>query len=352
MAILSALIIAAAFLVLAWFIHRLGIVEGQGVVRPLGAPIRTIPAQHMVGVRNPFQLYSASFEESKGVELEDTIKVLFSACVCCYVTPYWGLEKEALNTVILESRGGEGDLNRGGDDSSESAFDDSDDSISLCGDNKSLNPIPLEHLFQGNYITRGSSEFFNPTSEGEISLKVPGGLHADLTQGKLPLVLAMETSRIAGEKLDNSSQIVSLISAMCVPTSRKMCQMITQCVQTADNRFFSMKKLFVSENDSPSENPSQVSNNTQSQPEVDFANSACVICQSMPVTRALLPCRHACICGGCFPRLNACPLCREVIQSYFKVQEEPSPEHVDPEASEELNRMSVWEIAQGVLNAS
>ena len=62
MVIASALVTAATFLVLAWFIHRLGIVEGQGIVRPLGTPARTIPAQRMIGVRNPFQLYSANFE--------------------------------------------------------------------------------------------------------------------------------------------------------------------------------------------------------------------------------------------------------------------------------------------------
>ena len=38
MAIMSALIVTETFLVPAWFIHRLGIVEEQGVVRPLGAP--------------------------------------------------------------------------------------------------------------------------------------------------------------------------------------------------------------------------------------------------------------------------------------------------------------------------
>ena len=50
-------------------------------------------------------------------ELIVTIKVLFSACVCCYITLYWGLEKEALNAAILVGQGGGGGLGGGGDDS-------------------------------------------------------------------------------------------------------------------------------------------------------------------------------------------------------------------------------------------
>ena len=46
--------------------------------------------------------------------IEETIKVLFSACVCCYITPYWGLEKEALNAAILAGQGGGGGLGGGG----------------------------------------------------------------------------------------------------------------------------------------------------------------------------------------------------------------------------------------------
>ena len=50
-------------------------------------------------------------------ELIVTIKVLFSARVCCYITLYWGLEKEALNAAILVGQGGGGGLGGGGDDS-------------------------------------------------------------------------------------------------------------------------------------------------------------------------------------------------------------------------------------------
>jgi len=45
----------------------------------------------------------------------------------------------------------------------------------------------------------------------------------------------------------------------------------------------------------------------------------CVVCQVSPVERALLPCRHACICNGCFAVLLNCPLCRTFITSSFDV---------------------------------
>ena len=60
--IVSALAVAVSFLVLTWFIHRVGLIEGQGIVRPVGAPLRRIPFQQMTGVLNPFQLHHARFD--------------------------------------------------------------------------------------------------------------------------------------------------------------------------------------------------------------------------------------------------------------------------------------------------
>lgn len=48
----------------------------------------------------------------------------------------------------------------------------------------------------------------------------------------------------------------------------------------------------------------------------------CVVCQTSPLSRALLPCRHTCICATCFTKLNQCPMCRSAIKSYFCVRAE------------------------------
>lgn len=48
----------------------------------------------------------------------------------------------------------------------------------------------------------------------------------------------------------------------------------------------------------------------------------CVVCQFFPLSRALLPCRHTCICASCFEKLDRCPMCRSPIKSYFCIRGE------------------------------
>ncbi|RZF34232.1 hypothetical protein LSTR_LSTR016998 [Laodelphax striatellus] len=48
----------------------------------------------------------------------------------------------------------------------------------------------------------------------------------------------------------------------------------------------------------------------------------CVVCQYFPLSRALLPCRHTCICASCFGKLDTCPMCRSPIKSYFCIRSE------------------------------
>ncbi|RZB39231.1 cell growth regulator with RING finger domain protein 1-like, partial [Asbolus verrucosus] len=62
----------------------------------------------------------------------------------------------------------------------------------------------------------------------------------------------------------------------------------------------------------------------------------CVVCQYFPLSRALLPCRHTCICASCFVKLDRCPMCRGPIKSYFCIRGEeympiqPSSKTVTP----------------------
>lgn len=61
-------------------------------------------------------------------------------------------------------------------------------------------------------------------------------------------------------------------------------------------------------------------------PEGSLWNTAgeqlCVVCQYFPLSRALLPCRHTCICASCFGKLDRCPMCRSPIKSYFCIRGE------------------------------
>lgn len=59
----------------------------------------------------------------------------------------------------------------------------------------------------------------------------------------------------------------------------------------------------------------------------------CVVCQYFPLSRALLPCRHTCICASCFSKLDRCPMCRSPIKSYFCIRGEeymPLEKDVNP----------------------
>ncbi|XP_037294046.1 cell growth regulator with RING finger domain protein 1 [Manduca sexta] len=52
------------------------------------------------------------------------------------------------------------------------------------------------------------------------------------------------------------------------------------------------------------------------------AEALCCVCAAQPLSRALLPCRHACLCARCLPKLDKCPICRSVITSYFCIRNE------------------------------
>ncbi|CAL4096314.1 unnamed protein product, partial [Meganyctiphanes norvegica] len=60
----------------------------------------------------------------------------------------------------------------------------------------------------------------------------------------------------------------------------------------------------------------------ESETEEVALEEACV--KANKITRALLPCRHVCICRSCSKHMDTCPMCRTRITSYFLVAEESS----------------------------
>ena len=121
------------------------------------------------------------------------------------------------------------------------------------------------------------------------------------------------------------------------------------------------QKLFVVESDDPLEmqsssstqrtSPAGVENSTTVISSNQLTNAVCIICRTLPVTRAFLPCRHACACGLCCQQLSYCPMCRAPIQSYFIVQDEPFIDNAESGTSSELKGMSLGEILRGVFSA-
>jgi hypothetical protein len=53
-----------------------------------------------------------------------------------------------------------------------------------------------------------------------------------------------------------------------------------------------------------------------------FYRIRCTLCQTLPISRAIVPCGHLCTCAHCFAKLKYCPICRGQIQSFFKTRDE------------------------------
>ena len=69
----------------------------------------------------------------------------------------------------------------------------------------------------------------------------------------------------------------------------------------------------------------------------------CVVCQDLPVTRVIFPCRHACVCRRCFGRLgNRCPMCRTYVQSFFLLDQEEESEEEEEVASAASRTRKTW----------
>ncbi|XP_071548231.1 cell growth regulator with RING finger domain protein 1-like [Panulirus ornatus] len=85
----------------------------------------------------------------------------------------------------------------------------------------------------------------------------------------------------------------------------------------------------------------QVQSDVKEEEEVPI-EEACIVCQTKRTTRALLPCRHVCVCDTCCGRLDNCPMCRARILAYFLVAPE-NPEFIDEnETAEVLEPPSAW----------
>ena len=59
--------------------------------------------------------------------------------------------------------------------------------------------------------------------------------------------------------------------------------------------------------------------NSSSENDLGSSFPECIICQTRRQSRALLPCRHSCVCHVCLKQLTRCPMCRADIESYFKL---------------------------------
>ncbi|XP_032221819.2 cell growth regulator with RING finger domain protein 1 isoform X1 [Nematostella vectensis] len=336
--VISALIVVVGFLTLSWFIHRLGLLEENAMFRPVMQPSWVIPSERVFGVRNPFQV---KFKPVKNGMLQFCL----NSSLPCYGTMYWGVDKKTIDNSTRLSY----ELSSQHNDCDDDLFDDDDDDDGEDNKDDAIDRVTMEKLLAGSYETKSVTEFFCPGKDHKFTESIPEAITNNDSQ--YPLVLAVETSRIDVDNRRQTEKSYDIVTLLCVFHHQYNClsrlEMFMQYIQTADGRVFPLKKLFVNEEEEPIYSPPETPLSQQRS-----THGTCIICQNLPVTRALLPCRHACVCGSCFSRLGSmCPLCRQVIRSYFLTQEEPN--FVDTlDTSRDMNKMSTLELIRGIFSAS
>lgn len=360
LSLLSALVIVGCFALLAGFIVRIGAMEREAVFN-LSPPRIEIPSHPMIQVKNPFHLRLRSCKlttSGRGV-----IDFALSTVAPCQVTLYWEVRKDTIDSLC-----------KSGD--TRSTFDDSENSSdSDLEEAPSMSTVPLEQILLGSYRERSLSELYDCGSDYEFFAESPSNMEDGLLESSsfpsnlYTLIVAIEVTDTLEQQ--QPSDIVALLTAVQVSKSvhgNLTCNIVKQCIETAEGNILSMKKLFVVESDDLTDaqslpahsqvssdvtelSPSSVEDNVCLLPS-ELANAVCIVCRTLPVTRAFLPCRHACVCGLCFQQLSYCPMCRGIIQSYFKVRDEPFVDNAESDVSSELRNMTVGEILRGVFSAS
>ncbi|XP_067031396.1 cell growth regulator with RING finger domain protein 1-like [Acropora muricata] len=364
MSLLSVLVVTGCFLLLGRFIIRLGVMEREAIFN-LSPPRMEIPSRPMIEVKNPFDLKLKSAKLTtcgKGI-----IDFVLSTTTTCFVTFYWEVGKDAVDAILRD--GGDRQL-RSNFDVSENNSSDSDSEEMVM-----MSAVPLERVLRGSYSVRSFSELYDCGSDHEVIAESPSDLkHGSQANSSLCsrdniFTLVVTTEMADSLESQQPSDIVALLTAVQVSQSLSgilISSTERQFVQTADGNFYSLKKLFVVESDDlgdvdSSTQHSQTSstlvgssaasleNKTVSASPSELVHAVCIVCRTLPVTRAFLPCRHACVCGLCFQQLSCCPMCRGVIQSYFKIQDEPFADTAESDASSELKRMTAGEILRGIF---
>ncbi|XP_047116467.1 cell growth regulator with RING finger domain protein 1-like isoform X2 [Schistocerca piceifrons] len=120
--------------------------------------------------------------------------------------------------------------------------------------------------------------------------------------------------------------VIHIKDSVCtLPTS-----ILAQYLKQANGQLSCLKQLYLAtgnpltyDDEHPTQSPAVVCTEDEVGSVWQSAGEQlCVVCQHFPLSRALLPCRHTCICASCFGKLDRCPMCRSPIRSYFCIRSE------------------------------
>ncbi|CAN7999946.1 unnamed protein product [Ixodes hexagonus] len=258
---------------------------------------QTRDQKHMVCVENPF---SVAVQNRAKASLPGGVELVISSKCQFKMRCYWGLTCTAYHS---------------------------------CGESRWIDLFEgvvdgtfwSEHILeQGEVVQLDSCEglHFRAVSHSPIESSKLG----NSPRQRLPLVVIMMRDGVSSNCED--TQVVALLSAIHIADD--ICKMdtgiVTQYIKQASGRTCALQQLYV-----PME---EAVDSHEGRPPDEPSNPVplCVVCQASSATHALLPCRHTCVCGACFSKLDACPMCRRRIISFFVVGEESRSE---PEPSED-----------------
>ncbi|XP_065226079.1 cell growth regulator with RING finger domain protein 1-like isoform X2 [Planococcus citri] len=186
--------------------------------------------------------------------------------------------------------------------------------------------LQQDNLLSGYYQYKGHSSLEKEShAEKTVEMILPDGCLDLGTPPRLyyPLVILLirDNPNVLPDETVALVNVVHIKDSVCtLPTS-----ILAQYLKQANGQLSSLKQLYLATGNSltyddnePKDRGAVIMDNNL----VPCEQQLCVVCQYFPLSRALLPCRHTCICASCFAKLENCPMCRSPIKSYFCVRGE------------------------------
>lgn len=189
-----------------------------------------------------------------------------------------------------------------------------------------------------------------PHGEQQITLQSPKPPMVLGAPPRLVYPLVLFLIRDKNSKSTHPDETVVLVNVIHLrdPVCPLPTSILAQYLKQANGQLSCLKQLYLAAGESATEDittSTQSSSLSLAEP-VACAGSAgpllcsdgpqpeqvCIVCHYFPLSRALLPCRHTCICAICFAKLNRCPMCRAPITSYFCIRAE---DYIPPGAFEQ-----------------
>ncbi|XP_064623172.1 cell growth regulator with RING finger domain protein 1-like [Lineus longissimus] len=242
--------------------------------QPQSQPV-AVPMTRMVGVNNPFIL---TLDVPLSSSLNDGVHCTLNCNQQSELYTYWGLD---LNSVHIKIRRHWQII---------------------------LSEIKDRTMFSSQQCcVQDEPRVFEPGETHTTHLMCDSITEEELGQPprlKYPLVVILVPCDTPSQEDPNVVAMVTIFhlkDSICTGTSH----IVYQFVISNTGQVCPLQQLYVNQPEA------------SSQAEDDQQERDCVVCQNARASRALLPCRHACICGSCFKKVDKCPMCRGNIDSFF-----------------------------------